>query len=71
MISAGNRTDHAVLTTMRLSEGTNWTPLSIAERMGEDYDREYVKSRLWTLERHGAVERVSRGLYRLPAGEDT
>ena len=59
-----NETDCAIIRTMRYAEGTNWTPLSVAERM--DASREYVKDRMWNLANCGALERVSRGLYRVP-----
>ena len=59
-----NPTDRKIVASMRYSNGTNWTPLSVSERM--DASREYVKSRMHTLAEQGRLERVSRGLYRLP-----
>lgn len=62
-----NRTDKAIVQTMRHSEGTNWTPMAVAERM--EADREYVSSQMWRLAADGALERVSRGLYTIPTRE--
>lgn len=59
-----NKTDCAIIRAMRNAEGTNWTPLSIAEQM--DTSRAYVKSRMNVLAEWGALEKVSRGLYRAP-----
>lgn len=53
-----------ILDTMRHSNGTNWTPLAVSER--SDYPREYVKNEMYLMCENGTLERVSRGLYRVP-----
>ena len=53
-----------ILKTMWHSRGTNWTPLAVSERSG--YSREYVKNQMYLMCDNDALERLSRGLYRVP-----
>ena len=58
----------AVLRCMRHSRGTNWTPRAVAGRL--DAGRGTVKSIMYEMESGGALERVDRGLYRIPVEDN-
>ena len=59
-----NATNRAIIKTMWHADGSNWTPLAVSELTG--FDRGYVKDVMNTMEQHGVLDRVSRGLYRVP-----
>lgn len=56
--------ERQIIKSMHHADGTNWTPRAVAEMV--DVTRDYACHAMRTLERIGALERVTRGLYRVP-----